>query len=80
MNAVLTLVLQFLDALPLLLAGYEDVKAAAAALSAQIKTMQAEDRDPTDEEWSALDAQVATLMSTIDGAQDPAQPQLLPEG
>ncbi len=41
----------------------------AAALLAQLRTtisaLQAEKRDPTDAEWQALDAQIATAMEAL---------------
>jgi N-acyl-D-aspartate/D-glutamate deacylase len=41
----------------------------AAALLAQLRTtigaFQAEKRDPTDAEWQALDAQIATAMEAL---------------
>lgn len=66
MDKVLASVIAFLDALPLLVTGYDDVVAAASALSAQIKVFVTEGRDPTDAEWSDLDAQVKGLLGQLD--------------
>jgi len=59
--------LQLLQAIPTLLAAGRDVAAMIEQGSTALKAMQAEGRDPTPEEWDALNATIAALRAELHG-------------
>lgn len=66
MNASsITLAITLLDALPGLILASTEVLSLISSTSATLSKMQAENRDPTDEEWSALHSIIATLTARI---------------
>ncbi len=62
----LSLAINLLEALPGLITASEQVLAMIASTSSALKAMQAENRDPTDAEWAALDSQIAALRGQLD--------------
>jgi hypothetical protein len=72
MGTALTLAIQVLEVLPALITASADALGFIDSTTAALKAMQAEDRDPTDAEWGALNQQIATLRAQLDGAAAPA--------
>lgn len=60
MNAI-TFAITMLNSLPPLIAAGVDVVNLIKSTNASLKTMQLEDRDPTDTEWEALDKMIKDL-------------------
>ena len=57
--------LQLLQVLPSLISAGRDVVGLVSQGSAALKTMAAENRDPTDEEWTALNALIEGLQDEL---------------
>jgi hypothetical protein len=68
MEAALALAIQALEVLPPLISAGADALGFIDSTTSALKVMQAENRDPTDTEWAALNAQIATLRLQLDGA------------
>lgn len=61
----LTLAITLLEALPGLITASQEVLAMLNATTASLKTMQAENRDPTPAEWQAMHAQIAAIRAQL---------------
>lgn len=57
--------LQILQAVPSLIAAGKSVTALVTDGAAAVKSMQAENRDPTPAEWATLDAQIKALRDEL---------------
>jgi hypothetical protein len=66
MGTALALAIQALEVLPTLITASADALGFIDSTSSALKAMQAENRDPTDAEWAALNAQIATLRAELD--------------
>ena len=64
-TTALALAIQVLEALPSLVTAGEQVLALIENTVSSLKVMQAANRDPTDAEWAALDAQVKALLGQL---------------
>ena len=64
MNAIMY-ALQVLEALPGLIAAGQSVVALVQNTSEALKRMQAESRDPTDQEWVTLNIQIEQLRNKL---------------
>jgi hypothetical protein len=67
MGTALALAIQALEVLPTLVTASANALSFIDSTTASLKSMQAEGRDPTDVEWDALNAQIATLRAELDG-------------
>ncbi len=76
MGTALALAIQVLEILPTLITASSEALGFIDSTTAALKAMQADNRDPTDAEWAALGAQIATLRAQLRGAAMPpaAQP------
>ena len=73
MGTALALAIQALEVLPTLITASAEALGFIDNTTAALKAMQLENRDPTEAEWTALDAQIATLRAQLDAtAQSPA--------
>lgn len=61
----LSFAIEFLNLLPSIVQMTEELAALVQNTSVALKAMQAEHRDPTPEEWAALDAQVQALRDQL---------------
>lgn len=61
----LAIAIQLLDLLPSVITASEAVISAITSTSTALKQMQAENRDPTDAEWSAVNAAIIALQNEI---------------
>lgn len=66
--ATLGYLISFLSSLPQLITASEDVIAWLTTESARIQGMISAGRSPTPEEWAALDLQIASLRTVLNGA------------
>jgi hypothetical protein len=71
MGTALALAVQVLEILPTLITASSEALGFIESTTATLKAMQADNRDPTDAEWAALDAQIATLRAELNGAVVP---------
>ena len=58
MSTILTLVIAFLEALPKMAAAGIDLYLTARNFAAKLRELREQDRDPTAEEWTALNAMI----------------------
>lgn len=65
---VLQFVLAALQALPSVLAAGAEVSTAVGQITASLKAMQAENRDPSAAEWAALNAQLLAALAGLQKA------------
>jgi hypothetical protein len=63
--AVLLYAIQILQAIPQLLAAGQSVMGSVNQGTTALQNMLAEKRDPTPEEWAALDAQIDSLRAQL---------------
>ncbi len=63
--AVLMYMLQVLNAIPALIASGESVMGLVNKTTVAIQNMQAENRNPTDEEWADLHKEIDTLRAQL---------------
>jgi len=71
--AVIAYALQFLNAVPQLIAAGQNVMNLVNHATTALQNMQAENRGPTAEEWAALDAQTDALRAKLhEGEVKPA--------
>ena len=66
--AILMYAMQALEAIPSLIAAGQSVVNLVNQASAAVKKMQAENRDPTAEEWAAQAAVISDLRAILHGA------------
>lgn len=66
-SSAIDLAIEVLTALPSLVTAGEEALALMNSTTASLRAMQAENRDPTDAEWDAVHAVIATLRARLDG-------------
>lgn len=74
MGGIIPFVLQLLDALPGLIGASEQAAATINEHNAALKAMVAANRSPTQDEWNALNSQIAGLQAQLDAPVTPAAP------
>lgn len=62
----LAFALAALQAVPALIAAGNNIETFINNTATAVKTMQAENRDPTQAEWDALNAEIAALQKQLD--------------
>lgn len=70
MPTALTYAVQILSILPQLLAAGKDVAALVQSGNAALKQMADEGREPTTQEWDALNAQIDALRAELHEGED----------
>lgn len=65
MGSIIAYALQALEAMPTLISAGQSVIGLVEHSSAAIKTMQAESRDPTQQEWDDLNATIDSLRKQL---------------
>lgn len=68
MPAAIAFAVQALSALPSLIQAGAQVMQLIESTKAALQTMQAEQRDPTQAEWEALEAQITATLAKLDNA------------
>lgn len=73
MPVAIAFAIQALTQLPALIQAGADAVAAIEQTIAALQSMQAENREPTNAEWDALDARITTDLARLnEAARDPA--------
>ena len=70
METALALAIQALEVLPTLISASAEALGFINSTTTALRTMQAQNRDPTDAEWAELNAQIATLRTQLDGVAE----------
>lgn len=65
MGSIIAYALQALEAIPTLISTGQSVVSLVEHSTSVIKTAQAENRDPTDQEWSDLNALIDSLRTQL---------------
>lgn len=65
MNEAVSLAIAALEALPAIVTASEEALGFIEQTVVALRAMQADNRDPTDAEWAALNAQIDTLRAQL---------------